>query len=1089
MYRRVLGTFLLLFEASLAAGAAQIAVSGVVLDWQDRPIAGATLEIRRLPGAFQEARALLRNDEPDPVATAVSDARGRFRGSVPEAGMWRLRVHARGFFSQQLDLPLVESAELQEVHLGPATPLRVRVIDPEGWPVAGARLRAVSPLEDDLRPWTGYELWRPAPRLATTGRDGTAVIPAGGSELTAIADGFLETTLNHLDQGSQDQSAVTLRLSRGCRRTLEIMNPQHRPAAGILVQGGRWGLGLTGADGRMEVTAPCKGEMPLHLLTPDGRRSREVLQPSSEPSAAVQLTLPPRAARLAGRVLDAASRQPIAGALVWPADDLAAFTRSDPRGRYRVRAPELSLGRQGAQLVATADGASFAVGDLVQLRSSGTRSEARLSPGPTLYLRPAGTVVAKVTDEKGRPLEGAETRVKSNLYPFLARSDAQGTVGLKLAGPSDPAEVLTTHPDFLPARSWLGSLAVRGGRPVKIVLRRGARASATIAGQDGQPIAGARGILLPWPDTEALDRQLQTLSDGRGLLAFTGVPPGKYHLLVQAEGRAPLCVPGVAVRDSGEAQNLGSFRLEPGGVLEGRVVDSHNRPIAGASVTSGENWCGPDNTSWYGSDSAAVTGADGRFSMTALRSGSQAPLLIDKPGYAGKFLRAVEVPTREPLTIVLEPSRHVSVSGSVRDERGAPVREASLTLYTEALKIRPASVIATPLLTTGPEGRFELALAAREAVTIAITARGYLPKEVDFEVPPEDVENLEIVLQPAPSVVVGQVTGPDGEPIAHANVGVQSAEARRSLNYQPVTDSGGRYRAEGLSEGVWSLFVSHQGYRTVRQELEVKAGENRLDFRLERGLEVEGEVVDSSGAPVPGAGLNLVSNDVPWASGYATSDESGRFLIAGLEPGAYTLSVRGKGSPPDPLPVSVAGSSVRGLRIVLEQENERGGVLRGRILGLDPKDLAKVQISAHQPSGGSASTAADFRGEYEIRGLAPGEWTVSAYVPSGRSSTEATVSVSVGPRETVRDLEFPPGWTLSGRLLQTGSPAAGTPFLVAVGSSSEYRRAEADQYGEFSFKALKAGTYRVEVFDREYKLVSGQDVELTNDRYVEIELR
>src|SRR6185295_13977796 len=294
-----------------------------------------------------------------------------------------------------------------------------------------------------------------------------------------------------------------------------------------------------------------------------------------------------------------------------------------------------------------------------------------------------------------------------------------------------------------------------------------------------------------------------------------------------------------------------------------------------------------------GRESAAVTGADGRFSMTALRSGSQAQLSIDKPGYGGKSLGAVEVPTREPLTIVLEPSRRVSVSGSVRDERGAPVREASLTLYTEAMKKwRLASAMVLPLLVSDSEGRFELAVAAPGTMTLAVSARGYLAKEVDFEVPEEGVENLEIVLQSAPSVVVGQVTGPDGEPIAHADIGAHRKEpngAVRSLTFQPVTDSGGRYRAEVLSEGVWSFSVIHQGYRQVSQELEVKAGENRLDFRLDRGLEVEGEVVDSSGEPMPGASLSLVSNDSPWAGGYATSDESGRFLIAGLEPGAYTL--------------------------------------------------------------------------------------------------------------------------------------------------------------------------------------------------------
>lgn len=1070
---RAFRVYLSLLGASLAAQAAPVPVGGLILDTRERPVAGATVEIFRLPRPFVDARTLLGVEEPKPVATVVSDEDGRFAGSFPEPGMARLRVQARGFLSQQLDgLPVVEEAELPVVRLQPSKALHVRVTDPKGLPVAGARVRAVSPPEDVTRPGAGYVFWRPAPRFAVTGRDGKALLPAGDYEVlfTAVADGFLETSSKDLNSGT-----VTLRLSRGCRRTVEIWSLRHQPAAGVLIQSGRWSLGLTGADGRAEVTTPCQGETALYLLTPDGRWSRAGTRPANGSEAALRFTLPPRGAQLAGRVLDVTSRQPIAGALVWPTDDPAACTLSDVQGHYRVRAPV----RPDAQLLATVDGASFASDSWTppgrsQTGPAAVRAEEGPRPGPTLYLRPAESVTVQVADEKARPVAGAQARVTLVNRIALTRSDAQGKLRLKLASPQEPFEVWISHPDFLQAHLFLGRAALRRGPPFKIVLRRGAHPYATLVDPEGRPVAGAKGFLIPWAETQAGDRPLQADSNGQGILRFQQVPPGKYDLRVQAPGRASLEIPGVAVRGPGDAEDLGTFHLEPGALLEGRVVDSQNRPVAGASVVHRD--------ALEGSREPVVTGADGRFSLPGLRGGSWVQLTAWKTGYAGRSLGAVEVPVREPLTIVLTPSHRIA--GSVRDEEGAPVRDALLILHGK--NVLGGSMMASfPQEVHDPDGRFELLVDEPGTLSLLVSATGYLVKEIPLEVPAEGgVDSLEIVVQAASCVVTGRLTGPEGEPIAQTSIyfGRKDPGGPQPSTY-PVTDSAGQFRSAGLSEGLWSVFVQSPGYLPVRRDLEVQAGENRLDLQLERGLEVEGEVVDADGRPLPRVQLGLTAKEGSLSGGFATSDESGHFLIQGVEPGDFALSAWSAGFLNESMDVPLAGSSVRGLRIVLE----RGGVIRGRLLGLNPQELAEAQVVAAQSGGSTDQTRADFRGEYELRGLEPGEWTVSARTASGRGA-QATVTLPAGTGEAVRDVEFLPGWTLSGRVVLGGESKSTLPATVRVWSDTEYRITAVNPYGEFRFEALPPGTFKMEALSPNDKILSAQDVEIQGDRSVEIEL-
>ena len=324
MFARTVRLFLVLLGVSPALQAGGITLSGVVIDHRQKPIAGASIEIERPHSAFEEARAQIEELKPRPVAATVSDARGRFRIGVPRPGLWRVVFRARGFAPERRTfVPLPRSVELPPVLLRPVVPpwnppppSRIKVIGDSGTPVAGARLHIV-PHSGEIPP-AGPEF--PTSPFVRTGPDGTASVPSEltGRRIVVVANGYLEAQFINLNK-----DGMIVHLVRGCRRTFDVVDARNRPAAGVVAQTGLWTRGIGDADGRVEITAPCDAEVALRLLAPDGRQAREVLRPARNggpPKVRFKLPPPAASARLRGRALDADSRKPLAGVLVWTDD-------------------------------------------------------------------------------------------------------------------------------------------------------------------------------------------------------------------------------------------------------------------------------------------------------------------------------------------------------------------------------------------------------------------------------------------------------------------------------------------------------------------------------------------------------------------------------------------------------------------------------------------------------------------------------------------------------------------------------------------------------------------------------------------------
>jgi hypothetical protein len=272
-------------------------------------------------------------------------------------------------------------------------------------------------------------------------------------------------------------------------------------------------------------------------------------------------------------------------------------------------------------------------------------------------------------------------------------------------------------------------------------------------------------------------------------------------------------------------------------------------------------------------------------------------------------------------------------------------------------------------------------------------------------------------------------------------------------------------------------------------EVVVEPGDNRVDVRLEDGWRFSGRVVGDDGDPVFAAQMTLTPYRADALGGYWTSSgEDGAFRFVVSSPGTYRLRVlhsdfavaehNGLEIGPDPLD---------GFEVVLS----RGATLAGRVIGLAPDELARVVLEARRDdqaaNGVDMLGSVDPEGGYTVRRLSPGSWRVRATLTGGRRQAEATVAIEPGVDEVIRDLVFA-GVALTGRVSSDGEPIAGAHVQLSGLTASGDRSVITGHDGAFRIEDLSPGRYRLDVLDRDQALSYVEDLELSADRHVELEL-
>lgn len=795
-----------------------------------------------------------------------------------------------------------------------------------------------------------------------------------------------------------------------------------------------------------------------------------------------------RGVSLSGTVLDASGR-PAAGALVRSGAIAAA---ADADGRYRLDGVTPGLERVEASapggLVARRGGVRVAAG-------TPATADLQLQPGAAI----GGTVVDALTR---RPIAGARIAVAespgsgvtaSSEPAASARTDARGKFSAAGLLPGD-YEVSAARSGYLPATLPRVAATARSAGAAAVALVPAASISGRVVDAQGKPIVGASVALEApragrgrfgggGPAFRAPRGETSTRTGPEGTFRLDGLAaiPSGVPLTASHAGFAPAERPGVTLK-AGQALTGVVLVLPAGLSVKGRVVDEASQAVAGAEIrVAPSEGRGPARFFRRAAGGAtppnAVTGADGSFTVAGLAAGAW-DVTATHDGFSPKTASALPAPAKPPGAwppIVL--SRGVAVTGEVKDDQGAPIAGAMVSLFGEGADPSPTA--------TDASGAFRIDNLARgRALMLTASAPGFAFSSRSVTPP---AENVALVLGKSGTIRGRVVDGATGAPITAFSVATTPASrGRRGFGGGggPAAFGGGapssaQYAEDGSFEvsvapGSWSVRATADGYRPADvSNLDVDAGETKegVEIALRKGGGLTGHVVDGRGNPVPGA--NVACCGAAGGGGFgpggggaagsgpsATTDGDGRFQLDGLADGHVTLTVTSGDYVPASRDVDPAATPDVTISV------STGAEITGAVVSGDSSSPIPGAAVSLVPEGDSGTTTgapqnaqSDGNGGFHFDHLAAGRYRLTAQTKTASSAPQDLVVADGQPMDGVR-VTVATGSEIDG--VVTGLPAGqlGGVSVSATATGFQSSTATADD-GHFTIASAPPGVVRI----------------------------
>ncbi len=917
----------------------------------------------------------------------------------------------------------------------------------------------------------------------TTAADGTFAIPVATGRFVLLArKGRGVAALDEVASGTAGVELV-LRTAKTCGARVRTGEGTRMPGVRVLVTQGKHVLRKV-SDGRGEVEVDAildercvflalhPGFLPAHGFT-TGQFTKTDLD-LEEP------------ARVQGRVL--LDGVPVHGVEVrLLKGHLRRAAKTDARGEFafeRMRSEKVHLVAATGGRCASAQAQAFPAGvpaDPVELSLGDCR-----------------TFMGKVTTERGEPLPDATLTLSdgSGGLELVARSAADGS--FRFDDMLEGLESLTVERKAYARRS--GRIPGGALAPMTIVLRPAAPLRGRVlSAVDAKPVADA---LVMLEDPASGDRRVGTTwTNPDGSFNLSEVPAGEFALVVEHDH---------FLKDKRLAKSPNDHVevvLEPGAVIEGKVLGPDGSPCAGAHVTVRQN-----------RRSSGETDLEGRFRLIGLAKGSLV-LEVDPPEELSAIPARIELDVAElrvELAFKLEAA--ATLSGVVVDAEGKPVAGAQVFagLADGSRPKRSDPPGGEDGAETGPTGRFELRHLRTGSYLVTAEAEGFEAAQQQGRT--GQTLTLRLERERTKMVVRGRIVSPEGEPVRVF-----------TLDRCEERSADGRFRTERWPQNMHDLEVTAPGYAALTRHLEHRAGEvlDLGDLVLSRGSTLAGVVLEAGSlTPLANAfveaGTAEESEDRLERAEHPNSyvaerlaehpriGKDGRFRLEHQRPEATHLFVYEADHRPRVLAVPADREDIqvlleRGGEIQGTVKDEPGGLRRARawVRSTRPKLVMHIDYrTAEEPR----MARLDSSGAFHVSGLAPGRYEVTAIQPGNPAAVYTKVEVDVPVRGQVdASVERQHGLDVILRVVEAdGRPAeyaygqlvageVGLPATPAEREALDRRsRWAVSLLAERGFPALAPGRYTllVPTWEKEATRVHREVVDVTQDRQVlEVRLR
>ena len=629
----------------------------------------------------------------------------------------------------------------------------------------------------------------------------------------------------------------------------------------------------------------------------------------------------------------------------------------------------------------------------------------------------------QVIDENDKPAGGITVVLSSN-PPRTTTSEEDGGFVF---------DALVGRPYTLAARGAgkiagpVTALLTSKSDPVVLKLHKGPKLTVSVAGVDGKPIDNATVEL------RGIDDQQTTTKGGKAV--FDSVVPGGYQIAGWASGMART----FQWIQIGNGDADAKLTLTAGAPVSGRVVDERGTGVEGARV----RFSGASDWSQQASDrhDAAVSTKDGKFELPAMPAGTFRFVATHEsfaPGTSPMITLDGKAP-RTDVTITL--AAGAIVRGRVVDTQKQGVASARVRIGTVAVNRRAMIFEAPRQAYTNSTGDFEIKGLPRRALSVVALHETGSSQTVDVDTTNGEVKDIVLTLD-VTGTISGVVVDPQGQPIEGAQVtaGPSFADNRTQMDFsafrlrgfpQALSDAGGAWKLVGLAPGQYNVSASRAGAQRGffgGEGTTASTGDTNVKIVLPPTGGVKGKVQLADGSTPPFFTISIGMTSQP-------GNSDGTFLLEGLSPQKYELSVRGPTFQTRALDVTIESSKTADAGTITV---EKGRQIAGHVM-MDGKPVAGATVYAGRlifgngtsssaqfgPMGqGTKKDTTDAQGTFALSGFPPGDITIVAeHETLGRSRGMRLPTLLPGQTELTLNLEkFS---ALTGVLRQGGKPAEG----------------------------------------------------------------
>ena len=606
--------------------------------------------------------------------------------------------------------------------------------------------------------------------------------------------------------------------------------------------------------------------------------------------------------------------------------------------------------------------------------SAGARPTISLAPagvgyGETVFV---GTPDASTISEVTWLRTGSTTHTFDQSQRFMPLSFTQASGGLNVTMPASG--------NIAPPGYYLLFLLNSSGVPsvAKIIqISAGGATTGTLTGQvtntSGAPLANAQ--------VTAGSASAQTLPDGTYTLE--SVAAGSVTVTAALAGYQSA---SQSVRvTAGADTSVPAIQLTPvsPGSITGSVVDTKGNGIGGASIA--------------GAGLTVSTNTSGAYTLSNVPAGS-----VTLTASAAGFQSATETVTVIAGGTITAPaitlaSNLGNVTGKVTDPSNNPMSGISVSFGGGSAT---TDATGTYNFINIPAGTIQLVASATEfqSVTQNVTVTGGNTTTANFTLAPTNSN---------PGTVTGTVTN-------IATHGVISGATVKWNTTSATTTASGVYTLNNVAGGSQTMTASATGYLARSSPVDINGGTSTVNFQLSTAGILDVTVVNSSGAPVSGAPVNVSGGQIATTLS-GTTNASGIYSTNWIAIGGYTVST---GSMSESATVSTGKTT----NITLTQST---GLTTGTITGTATNSSGTALAGASISSGAETATSQS-SGAYTLTNVNAGTATVTASLSGYQTATDQ-VTVTAGTATTANFTLVPStgsSGTVTGKITNISNGAA-----------------------------------------------------------------